>query len=251
MRPMRPGRAARLLWAYGLGDTGTRHGRAQLGFYLFVFLPESPVCRPGWPGWCLMVDQKVWDGNQRSLRWLAQRHTKSRWGPRCPGLPEVPCRWGWRWPPTWWCARAASGRSSPTSCESPCFSRDCSLCVNLPIPPSPASSPSTPSLRTRLEHGALHRPRSCRTQGLVLGALLGPAADHRAPQHGARLRPLLIIREPWAALWGLSPVHGPLPSGATGDPEPNWTPVCDAIGANGRSTAGPWPSTCCSGAACS
>jgi len=147
----------------------------------------------------------------------------------------------------WWGAPAASAASRLLRGDRPA-PQDCSPCVNLPIPPSPASSPSTPGLRTRLNTARLHA-RSLRTQRpLRLG---GPfffrrpwlvRGGHRATSAWALASGLLIILEPWLRFGVSVAVHGPLPA-AHGDPKPigtqfatHWRPM---------SFLGSLASTCC------
>jgi len=209
--PMRPMRSrdeqARLLWAYGLGDTGTAW-RDQLGFYSLVFLPESPV----WPG--LMAGLVRWDPrlgrHQQIPSWagLSGNHTKSRLGRGCPGPDlECPCRWGWRWPPNWWVPPAGLAEFALLWLIAFALPGDVFTCGPLPYS-ALAAAHRRHQLRTRSEHGAL--------PGSILPALSGPrafgarlVADGTSGylMHGASPPPA-DHSGPWAGLGVLSPFTG-------------------------------------------
>jgi len=160
----------------------------------------------------------------------------------------VPCDWGWRWPPNWWCRRAASGQKfAYFVVDRPLLSQGLFTCVNLPYSALASELTVDHQPCAPAEHGALHRLRSLPdSAAFVLGGPAGPRLEPSEHLSMGLASGLLIILEPWAALGSVA--SRAIASGPPADPEP-MTPVCDRIWQNTmvvflRVAA----STCCSGA---
>jgi len=187
---MRPGRSsAACSGPTGLVDTGTAMAR-QLGFYLFVFYPESRVCRPGMAGWLLMVISL--DGiNVPFVAGLSEPH-RALGSAAALGLLE--CRaMGLAMAANWWVPRQPSAEVRLLRGDR-LLSRDVHL-RELPYSALPASSRPTP-LRNPAEHAASPASIPCRTQRPRARAPCWSAATIGLPQHGARLRMLESFWEP-------------------------------------------------------
>jgi len=229
MRPMVRAEQRRLLWAYGLGDTGTGMARTPAGLLSLVFYTGVAGRRPG----CLVVLNGdpggfFLDGPSTILRWGWLTTTPSRWGPRCPWIALSPCRWGWRMAATVGAA-GTSGRSSPTSCDRPALPGTVP-CVNLPYSAPPKRAhPSTAIPAHPAEHGAL-TARSLPAQRPRARPPAGPRRTHRLL---SAMGPRSGLPDPFwtrAVRWVLSPFTA-LPA-PTGDPD-RLDASCDAL-AHGR-----------------
>jgi len=211
-RPLRCGRCVqgpeqrRLLWAYGLGDTGTGHGRDPAGLSISLCLYRSrrseAACdgRAGADG-----DQGLGRQSNDPFVGCSSDHTKRPWGPAPAliGWSAVPM--GLARPPTWWVPpgslwqKFALLRVIALLLPKGLFHN----CVNLPY-----SAPRQRSLQTvdtslpahRL-NTAVHRLDPCRTQAASVLAPCWSARTNRATSAWGSPPALLNHSgEPWLAL---------------------------------------------------
>jgi len=220
----------RLLWAYGLGDTGTGMAATQLGFYLFVFY-TGVAGLPAWMAGLVLMVIKVWDGiNDPFVGWLSD-HTKSRWGPRLPWIAWSAVPMGVAMAANWWVPPGGIWQKFAYFVVIALLSQGLFTCVNLPYSALASELTVDTSLRTRLNTARFTGSILAGLSGLVLGALLvrgGPSGFFTMGLASG----LLIILGTLGCAWGLSPFTGHCQR-PTGDPEPIGRQL-RRIGANGR-----------------